>query len=65
MAENDRCIKRNVAVDIEFDIVYVDHHEWRFLRQATTYNEVGTEVMHSLYYCIFCLKLAEREIKVQ
>ena len=65
MAGNDRCIARYTFAGDGPESTFVDHHEWRFLRQAVTYNEVGTEVVYSLYYCIFCLELTERGIKVQ
>jgi hypothetical protein len=67
VAENEKCIKRLVAI-ADYREAFVDHHEWRFLRQGMIYGDAysnpptNATVLDS-YYCIFCLKRTEREVK--
>ncbi len=56
MAENDRCDKRWVWSEMcgeDYHDTFVDHHEWRFLREFG----VGGEPKRYTFYCIFCLKI--------
>ena len=61
MAKNDMCIARHTFAGDGPESTFADHHEWRFLRQAAMYNEVGTEIVRDFYYCIFCLRLVKRK----
>ena len=59
MAENDKCIKRWAWSEVcgeDFHDTFIDHHEWRFLRQGIVYKDTPTpNAVYDVYYCVFCL----------
>ncbi len=58
MAENDRCIKREVGGDLAGQYSQADHHEWRLLKESVP---AGMRYPCYTYYCIFCLRLETKK----
>ena len=63
MAENDRCIKREVGGDTTSQYSQADHHEWRRLRQCEVKNEDSSREEGAIFYCIFCLELKTKRLR--
>ena len=66
MAENDRCDKRWVWSEMcgeDYHDTFVDHHEWRRLRQCEVKNEDSSREEGAIFYCIFCLELKTKRLR--
>ena len=64
MAENEYCAARYTHMGGKPDTTFVEHHEWRFLRQRFIENDSPSPSdLHNVFYCIFCLKLENRKVK--
>ena len=67
MAENEKCVKRWVWSELcgeDYHDTFVDHHEWRFLREAIAVDGRGNDVPCYAYYCVFCLEYKRKEVKM-
>jgi hypothetical protein len=63
VAENNKCVKREVAMS-QHRIIYADHHEWRRLRQCeVVLEESPWKGEGSIFYCIFCLQLKTKRLR--
>ena len=61
MVEDEYCVARRTHTDGKPYCTFVDHHEWRFLREYEVYGDFGeTQEVGNVYYCVFCLKLEKR-----
>ena len=58
MGENDYCVARYTHMGNKPDTTFVEHHEWRLLKESVP---AGMRYPCYTYYCIFCLRLETKK----